>query len=316
MVGLFTPMGIPTMPLADTYLRNAKGAEKPYKKADGAGLFILVQPDGKRFWRFSYRFAGKQKTLSMGTYPITGLAAARKARDAAREQLAQGIDPGEVRKREKQALRQSIENSFEAIAREWHERKKASLTTRYAGQVLTRLEADVFPQIGKRPIDKIEPPELLSMLRKIEARGALEMAKRVKEHCGQIFRYAIVTGRASRDPSRDLLGALTPSPRVTRHKFIPQDELPDLLRAIDQYDGELTTQLGLKLVILTMLRTTELRGGKWSELEGLDTDKPLWRLPAERMKMRKEHLVPLCPSSQFLRPKELDLVEDLGHLFG
>jgi integrase len=308
-------MGIPTMPLADTYLRNAKGAEKPYKKADGGGLFILVQPDGKRFWRFSYRFAGKQKTMAMGVYPITGLAAARKARDAAREQLAQGIDPGEVRKREKQVLRQSVENSFETITREWHERKKESLTPRYAGQVLTRLETDVFPQIGKRPIDKIEPPELLAVLRKIEERGALEMAKRVKEHCGQIFRYAIVTGRATRDPSRDLLGALKPSPRVTRHKSIPQDELPELLRAIDRYDGEQTTRIGLKLIILTMLRTTELRGGKWRELEGLATDKPVWRLPAERMKMRKEHLVPLSRQAVELLNELRLITGHTAHLF-
>jgi integrase len=281
------------MSLSDTSLRNAKGREKPYKISDGGGLFVLISPEGKRFWRLSYRFGGKQKTMALGVYPAVGLADARDARSAAKEKLAKRIDPGEARKLEKQALLRSAENSFEVIAREWHKHKKDALTARYAGQVMDRLEADVFPQIGKWQIDKIEPLQLLAMLRKIEARGALTMAKRIKEHCGQIFRFAIVTGRATRDPSADLRGALKPSPRVTHHKAIHRDELPGLLRAIEAYDGETTTRLALKLVILTLVRTTELRAGRWSEFEGLDTDAPLWRIPAERMKMGREHLVPL-----------------------
>ncbi len=286
--------GIPTkMSLSDIALRNAKRREKPYKISDGGGLFVLINPDGKRFWRLPYRFAGKQKTMALGIYPAVGLAHARNARLAAKEQLAKGIDPSEARKLDKQAVLRAAENSFEAVAREWHKHKKDALTPRYAGQVMDRLEADVFPQIGKLQIDKIEPPKLLDMLRKIEARGALEMTKRVKEHCGQIFRFAIVTGRATRDPCADLRGALKPSPRVTHHMAIPRDELPGLLRAIEAYDGETTTRLALKLVVLTLVRTSELRGGRWCEFEGLDTDAPLWRIPAERMKMAREHLVPL-----------------------
>jgi integrase len=283
------------MTLSDAFLRQAKGSDKPWKKADGGGLFVLVNPDGNRLWRLSYRFAGKQKTLALGAYPIVGLAAARKARDAAKEQLAQGVDPGEHRKQEKQRIKLAEAHSFEAVAREWHENKKGALTPRYAGQVMDRLEADVFPEIGTRDIGKIEPPDLLAMLRKIETRGALEMAKRIKEHCGQIFRYAIVTGRAMRDPSADLRGALKPSPRVKHHRAIPRDELPDLLRAIDAYDGETQTRLALKLATLTLLRTTELRAGEWREIEGLDSDAPLWRVPDGRMKMkgRGGHLIPL-----------------------
>lgn len=281
------------MALTDIFLRQAKGLSKPWKQADGGGLFILVNPDGKRYWRFSYRFNGKQKTMALGVYPVVSLSAARKIRDKAREQLTQNIDPGEMRKLEKVERLGATANTFETVGREWHEQKKTVLTPRYAGQVMDRLEADVFPQIGRRPIAEIEPPELLMMLRKIEARGALEMAKRVKEHCSQIFRFAIVTGRATRDPSTDLRGALKPSPRVKHHKRVPRDELPELLRAIDDYDGEMLTRLALRLTILTFARTTELRAAEWCEFEALDTRSPLWRVPAVRMKMRREHLVPL-----------------------
>ena len=291
------------MSLSDTSLRNAKGREKPYKISDGGGLFVLISPEGKRFWRLSYRFGGKQRTMALGIYPAVGLADTRNVRTVAKEQLAKGIDPGEARKLEKQALLRSAENSFEVIAREWHEHKKNALTARYAGQVMDRLKADVFPQIGKWPIDKIGPPQLLEMLRKIEARGALTMAKRIKEHCGQIFRFSIVTGRATRDPSADLRGALKPSPWVTHHKAIPRDELPGLLRAIEAYDGQTTTRLALKLVILTLVRTMELRGGRWSEFEGLNTDSPIWRVPATRMKKPRGHLVPLSRQAvAVLRP--------------
>ena len=303
------------MSLSDTSLRNAKGHEKPYKISDGGGLFVLINPDGKRFWRLSYRFARKQKTMALGIYPAVGLADARNARVAAKEQLANGIDPSEARKVKKEALLRAAENSFEALAREWYTLKKDMLSPRYAGQVMDRLEADVFPQIGKSQIDKIEPPQLLAMVRKIEARGSLTMAKRIKEHCGQIFRFAIVTGRATRDPSADLRGALKPSPRVTHHKAIPRDELPGLLRAIEAYDGETTTRLALKLVILTLVRTMDLRGGRWSEFEGLNTDSPLWRIPAKRMKKPREHLVPLSQQAVTVLAELRPLTGYTAHLF-
>ncbi len=282
------------MALTDTFLRNAKGRERPWKQADAGGLFILVNPDGGRFWRLAYRFGGKQKTLAIGVYPQVSLAAARKARDKAKDLLREDIDPGEERKAEKLRLLRSAENSFEAVARDWWKLKASSLSPRYAGQIMDRLEADVFPQIGKRPIDKIEPPEILQMLRKIETRGALEMAKRVKEHVSQVFRFAIAdAGRARRDPTADLRGALKPSLAVKHHNKIALDELGALLRAIDDYDGEAMTRLALQLVTLTMVRTGELRGARWAEFEDLDGDEPLWRIPPERMKMSRPHLVPL-----------------------
>jgi integrase len=283
------------MPLADTWLRAAKGAEKPYKKSDAGGLYILIQPDGKRYWRLAYRFGGKQKTLALGTYPLIGLKEAREARDAAKRCLLKGHDPADVRKAEKAAAEAT--NSFEAVAREWHELKKASLSPRYAGQVMDRLEADAFPQIGHLRMDEIEPRQVLAMLRKIEDRGALEMAKRVKEHCSQIFRYAVVTSRCARDPGADLRGALMPSRPVKHHKKVDLKELPQLLNDIDRYHevGEEVTQIALQLATVTLLRTTELRKGQWRELEGLETDEPLWRIPDPRMKMkdRDGHHVPL-----------------------
>jgi integrase len=281
------------MPLTDTYLRKVKGAAKPFKKADGGGLFILIQPNGKKLWRLSYRFAGKQKTLAMGVYPTIGLAAVRKARDAAKEKLAQGIDPGAARKAEKVALRLSVENSFEAMAREWHKAQLHRWTPEHAGRIIRRLERDIFPYIGKQPIAAIEPPELLDVLRKVEARGAHDITKRLREHCGQIFRFAIASGRARRDPSADLRGALKAAPPVQHQKAMPRDELPAFLRQLEAYDGEVTTRLALKLIILTMVRTKELRGAEWREFEDLGGDAPLWRIPASRMKMPREHLVPL-----------------------
>ncbi|WP_088347533.1 MULTISPECIES: integrase arm-type DNA-binding domain-containing protein [Rhodomicrobium] len=283
------------MALTDTFLRAAKGREKPWKLADGGGLFILVQPDGKRYWRLSYRFAGKQKTMALGVYPLVTLSAARKARDAAKLQLAENIDPGEVRKLEKMALTHAADRSIEAVGRMWHENKKASLAPRYAGQIMDRLEADVFPVIGKRLIADITVPELLQMLRKIEARGSLVMAKRVREHVSQIFRFAVSEGiiPKAENPCDHLLGSLKPSPKVKPRGRVHLNELPELLRAIDGYDGEATTRLALKLVILTLTRTTEVRGALWAEFEGLDTAEPLWRIPKERMKMAREHLIPL-----------------------
>jgi len=305
------------MPLTDTWLRAAKGKKKPYKKSDAGGLYILVKPDGKRYWRLAYRFAGKQKTLALGTYPLIGLGDAREARDAAKKDILQGRDPGDIRKAEKLALATAEETSFESVAREWHGLKKESLTARYAGQVLDRLQDNVFPEIGHLQIHKIEPPQLLQMLRKIEARGALEMAKRVKEHCGQIFRYAIVTGRATRDPSTDLRGALKPSPPVKHHAAVPLDMLPGLLRAVDAYDGEAVTKLALKLAALTLLRTTELRAGQWREIEDLEGDAPLWRVPDERMKMkgRHGHLVPLSRQAVAAFLELRKLTGHAAHLF-
>ena len=288
------------MPLTDTWLRTAKGATngKPYKKSDAGGLYIHITPDGKRYWRLAYRFGGKQKLLAIGVYPDIGLKNAREARDAAKKKLAEGMDPGEARKIAKRASAGACENSFEAVAREWYARKKKSLSSRYADQVLDRLAANVFPEIGHRPIDKIEPVAVLAMLQKIEDRGAVTMAQRIKEHCSQIFRYAVILSKAPRDPCSDLRGALMPAPPVKHHQVVRGDELGSLLRDIENYaanGGQKMTELALKLACLTLLRTTELRGGEWREIANLDATDPVWCVPDERMKMggRDGHFVPL-----------------------
>jgi integrase len=216
----------------------------------------------------------------------------RVLRDAKRS-LAANVDPSAVKRERMRAARLATGNTFEAVAREWHDNWKDARTPYYAGQILRRLEADVFPAIGRRPIAELEPPELLDMLRKVEKRGVNETARRLKQLVGQIFRFAIVTGRAKRDPSADLKDALRATAEPQRHRAMPLIELPTFLQELEAYSGEQQTKLALKLVTLTFLRTTELRAGKWAELEDLDGKSAQWPVPAERLKMRLEHLVPL-----------------------
>ena len=281
------------MTLTDTKCRNAKGQIKPRKLSDGGGLHLLVNPDGAKYWRLAYRWHGKQRTLAIGVYPAVGLMEARAARDEAKRNLAADTDPSEVKQERKRAAKIATGNTFEAVAREWHENWKGARTPYYAAQILRRLDADAFPSIGHRPIAALEPPELMDMLRKVERRGVNETARRLKQLVGQIFRFAIVTGRAKRDPSVDLRDALRATGEPQRHRAMPLSELPTFLQKLESYSGERQTKLALKLVTLTFLRTTELRAGRWSELENLDENSALWRIPAERMKMRLEHLVPL-----------------------
>jgi len=281
------------MPLTDAKCRNAKGKINRHKLSDGGGLHLLVNADGAKYWRLAYRWHGKQRTLALGIYPAVGLMEARAARDDAKRSLAANIDTSMVKRERKRAAKIATGNTFEAVAREWHENWKAARTPYYAGQILRRLEADIFPAIGRRPVAELEPPELLDVLRKVEKRGVNETARRLKQLIGQIFRFAIVTGRAKRDPSADLKDALRATGEPQRHRAMPLLELPTFLQKLETYSGEEQTKLALKLVTLTFLRTTELRAGKWNELENLDEKSAQWRVPAERMKMRFEHLVPL-----------------------
>jgi integrase len=281
------------MPLTDVKCRNAKAKLKPYKLSDGGGLHLLITADRAKYWRLAYRWHGKQRTLALGVYPAVGLVEARAARDDAKRSLAANIDPSTVKRERKRAAKVAADNSFEAVAREWHENWKDARTPYYAGQILRRMEADIFPTIGRRPIAELEPAELLDMLRKVEKRGVNETARRLKQLVGQIFRFAIVTGRAKRDPSADLKDALRATGEPRHHRAMPLTELPTFLKKLETYDGEPETRLALKLMTLTFLRTTELRAGKWNELEDLDGTSPQWRIPGERMKMRLEHLVPL-----------------------
>ena len=299
------------MPLTDIAVRNAKPKDKPYKLSDAAGLHLLIKSNGGKYWRLKYRFAGKEKLLSIGPYPLIGLSEAREKRLAAKKQLSDNIDPSQSKKEEKMKALVDSENSFEAIARYWHTNHIQKWSKEHGDRILKRLEDDIFPSLGSKVINTIKAPELLMALRAIEARGALEVARRVLQVCGQIFRYAIVTGRAERDISTDLRGALKTQKKES-YAHLKAKELPEFFDKLEKYDGELQTKLALKFLILTFTRTGEIRGARWDEI---DFDKREWRIPAERMKMREQHIVPL--SSQAMKIlQELHLITgSLEHLF-
>lgn len=276
------------MPLTDTAARNAKPAVKAVKLFDEKGLFLLVAPGGGKWWRFKYRFAGKEKQLSFGVYPEVSLKEAREKRDEARALLRKGVDPSAARKQA--VVEEAGHNTFMAVALEWHEKFSPNWTERHAGRVLQRLERHAFPLFGHRPIREVVPPDLLAAVRPIEAAGALETAHRVLQTCGQVFRYAVATGQAERDLSADLRGALRPV-KVKHHASLtdPKD-VAGLLRAIAEYKGSFVTLCALRLAPLVFVRPGELRRAEWSEI---DLDAAEWRIPAARMKMREQHIVPL-----------------------
>jgi integrase len=277
------------MPLSDAKARNAKPRTKPYKLADGEGLFLVIMPSGSKYWRMRYFFAGKEKLLALGVYPEVTLTDARDRRADARKVLAAGGDPGEAKKEAKRIAILKTANSFETVAREWFEKRKHEWAASSVRTMLARLEQHILPKLGPRPIADISPPEVLAMLRVVEARGALETAQRLMQMCGQVFMYAIATGRAERNPVPDLRGALK-TPVVKHHAFLKASDLPKYLKRLDAYDGDVQTKLALRLLLLTFVRTTELRAAEWTEI---DWDKAEWRIPAERMKMRELHIVPL-----------------------
>ena len=276
------------MPLTDTALRSARPRAKPFRLFDGGGLYVEVNPAGGKWWRWKYRHGGKEKRLSLGVYPDVSLKAAREKRDAARQRLAAGIDPGQARKAEK--LAQAGAESFEAIAREWHAKFSPGWVASHGDRILRRMEKDLLPWLGKRPIAEIKAQELLAVLRRIESRGAQETAHRAMQNCGQVFRYAVATGRAERDPTGDLRGALPPPKEKHHASIIEPKHIGELLRAIDAYEGYFVTKSALRLAPIVFVRPGELRKAQWPEI---DFEKAEWRIPAERMKMREQHIVPL-----------------------
>lgn len=278
------------MALTDTGARSAKPKAKPYKLADERGMFLLVNPTGAKWWRLKYRIDGREKLLSLGVYPEVGLKDARTKRDAARKLIEGGIDPSLNRQVQKAARIERAENSFETVAREWYAKKSPKWAESHASKVLTRLEQDVFPWIGGRPIADVAAPELLATLRRIETRGAIETAHRAHQSCGQIFRYAVATGRADRDISGDLRGALQPVVSTHHASITDPKEIGALMRAIEGYSGNLVTKCAIRLAPLVFLRPGELRNAEWAEI---DMDKGEWRIPAEKMKSRAPHIVPL-----------------------
>lgn len=277
------------IPLTDMKVLKAKPKGKPISFFDGGGLYLLVTPTGGKLWRFKYRFDKQEKKLALGSYPEISLLDARKRREDARKLLANGIDPGAVRKAQKQANIQETE-TFEVIAREWHNKFMITWKKSHYERVLSRLERDVFPHLGKRPIAQIKAPELLGVLRRLEARGITHTAHIIRGICGQIFRYAVATGRAERDPSADLRGALPPVKTINRAAITDPVKVGELLRAIDSYRGSFVVQSALKFAPLTFVRPGELRHAEWSEI---DFEKAEWNIPADKMKMKQPHLVPL-----------------------
>jgi integrase len=297
--------------LTDLQVRRAKPGLRTQKLFDGAGLYLEITPAGNRWWRYKYRFAGKEKLISLGTLERTTLKDARAAHREARAALASGIDPSMQRKALKATRSLSAANSFEAIAREWHGTVFASkVSTGHANRTLIRLEQDIFPWLGAQPIIDVKPQQLLAALRRIESRGAIETAHRAKQACGQVFRYAIATGRAEHDPSAALTGALRPVHVEHMAAITEPNRVGELLRAIDAYRGTPITRAALKLAPLVFVRPGELRLAEWAEF---DLDGALWKIPSARMKRTKQekssglpHVVPLSRQAvailQELRP--------------
>jgi integrase len=274
--------------LSDARVRNAKSGARPIKLSDAGGLHLMVQPHGSKLWRMAYRFDGKQRTLALGVYPIVTLQDARQQRDGAKRLLAKGIDPSAQRRLDKQTA--ATGNTFKSVAEELLEKlEKEGRAPRTLGK-LRWLLSFTYPSIGERRVAEITAPELLSVLRKVEARGRYETARRLRSTCGMVFRYAIATGRAERDPSADLRGALT-APKVShRSAIVDPMGIGALLRAIDDFDGQPTTRIALRLAPLVFVRPGELRHAEWVEIDFAAAE---WRISAPKMKMRRPHRVPL-----------------------
>ena len=296
--------------LTDVQTKKAKPSTSHYKLPDERGLHLLVKTNGSKLWQLRYRYQGKEKTASLGQYPDVSLAEAREKREALRKLIAKGVDPVLAKQADKEAQRLANLSTFKVVARQWYPHWSANKHERHAGYVLARLEADVFPAIGHRPIAQIQAPELVAMVKKIEARGALDIAKRSLQTTGQVFRYAIAhgLGGATRNPATDIkpLDVLTPRRKQNYARLDPK-EFPALLRKIEAYNGSPITRLAMKLMSLTFVRTGELINAKWSEF---DLEGQRWDVPAARMKMRTAHIVPL--SSQAVQVL-LVLQEISGH---
>ncbi|OHX12523.1 integrase [Chromobacterium sphagni] len=295
------------MPLTDTAIRNAKPREdgKPAKLADGGSLFLWVMPNGAKYWRMAYRFDGKQKTLAFGVYPATSLKDAREKREAARKLLAAGTDPNAAKKEQKRERQLTVENSFEIVAREWYDKQLPRWTDDHAVRILDSLKADAFPDLGKLPVSQLTAPIILDTIRKIEKRGAVETAQRVLQRISAVIRYAIQTGRAVYNPATDLTGAIR-AKKVEHRPALPRGELREFYRRLAAEPLYIPTRIAMHLLMLTFVRPGELRAARWEEF---DEERAEWRIPAERMKMREPHLVPLSRQA-------LELLKELRPLTG
>lgn len=277
------------MKLTVKQIDSSKPKEKDYKLSDGGGLYLLVKTNGGKYWRLKYRIDGKEKLLAIGIYPTVTLADARRKRDDAKRLLADGIDPNQQRKEQKQASKIDSVNTFKNIALEWYEGRKDRWSVGYRDDMMDAFEKDVFPYIGNRPIAEIKPMELLEVLSIMEKRGATEKLKKVRQRCGEVWKYAIITGRAEYNPAPDLASAFVPHKRE-HYAHLSVSELPEFLSSIDKYMGSQIVRVALRVLILTGVRPGELRKAEWSEI---NFDTGVWEIPAEKMKMRRPHIVPL-----------------------
>jgi integrase len=269
---------------------------KGNKLFDGGGLYLQISETGK-YWRLKYRFCNKEKVISFGPYPLITLLEAREKRDEAKKLLLKNLDPAEVRKLEKLEIQTKYENNFEKLVREWHSQRLHTWKPKHAESIIRRFEANIFPVIGNRPVRSLTPPEILQAVRRVEKRGNLDLAHRMLQMCSQVFRYAVATGRADRDICGDLRGALMPV-RSKSYAHLKEEEMPAFLCKLERYEtdyrGSLLTKLAFKLLVLTFVRSSEIRGAKWEEF---DFEKQQWKIPAERMKMKTPHIVPLARQS-------------------
>lgn len=293
------------MKLTARQIDAAKPKEKAYKLADGGGMYLEVFPNGTKSWRLKYRVAGKEKRVVFGLYPSVSLAEARSKRDEAKRVLAAGGDPGEAKQVEKQAKAMAVSNSFERLAMEWHEHKRQNWSQGYADDILEYLRKDIFPYIGRKAITEIKPVDMLAVLRKMEHRGVLDKLKKTRQACRQIFTYAVITGRAENNPVVDLASALK-APKQKHFPHLLVDQIPGFLLALNDYSGSLVTRNATRLLMLTGLRTIELRASEWADI---DFEKGVWNIPAERMKMRRPHIVPISNQVK-------ELLEEIHQLTG
>jgi integrase len=299
------------MRLTDIKCRSAKPTKKARKLSDGGGLYLEVMPNGSKYWRLKYRFAGKEKRLAIGVYPEISLGQAREKRITAKKSITAGSDPSQLKQEAKQLAVTKGNNTFEKVAREWHETNLHTWSKNHGEAVLKRLEADIFPKLGGRPTSDINAPEILAVLRVIEKRDALDLTQTVAQYCRRIFAYAIATGRAERNPVIDLRGALK-TPVRKHHSHLKAHELPEFLQKLEAYDGTPQTKRALKLLLLTFVRTTELRGAEWVEI---DFEKAEWRIPASRMKMKDPHIVPLSKQAIILLKEQQKQTGNRQHVF-
>lgn len=309
--------GTNKMKLNEIKCKNAKhtnpSSNSPKKLADGHGLYLYVMPNGAKYWRFIYRFNGQQKLQALGVYPEISLKEARNLRSVSRKMIAEGKDPQLEKKKLKAMAAQDNANTFKVVTEEWYENRKGRWKPRYADEVIKRLREDIFPQIGDLPIKEIEPPLILQTVRKIENRGAYDLAKRQLQKCGEIFRYAIATGRLNNDPTYRLSEALKPV-KKSHYAALDPSELPEFLKDLNSNKARLypTTINAMRLMLLTFVRTTELIQSTWDEI---DFEKKIWRIPAERMKMGKEHLVPLADQTIEILKEQKEIAGKWPHLF-